>query len=181
MNIYDFKANDIDGNEIQLSDYKNKVLLVVNTASKCNFAPQLEDLQKLYLKYKDRGLEVLGFPSNQFLNQEPGSNEDVKNICAINYGVTFKMFEKNDVRGKSALPLFNYLTSEKPFRGFNIADPQQAFLNKFLEETFPDFLIDDSIKWNFTKFLIDKGGKIIGRFEPPIDPISMESYIEALL
>lgn len=181
MAIYDFKVNNIDGKEIELSQYKGKVLIIVNTATKCGFAPQLEDLQKLYIKYKDRGLEILGFPSNQFENQEPGSNEDVKKVCSINYGVTFNMFEKTDVRGKDALPLFSYLISEKPFRGFNLNDPQQKFFNTFLEENFPESLIDDSIKWNFTKFLVDKNGKIIGRFESPIDPLSMESYIEALL
>lgn len=181
MAIYDFKVNNIDGKEIELSQYKGKVLIIVNTATKCGFAPQLEDLQKLYTKYKDKGLEILGFPSNQFENQEPGSNEDVKKVCSINYGVTFNMFEKADVRGKDSLPLFNYLISEKPFRGFNLNDPQQKFFSAFLEENFPESLIDDSIKWNFTKFLVDKNGKVIGRFESPVDPLSMESYIEALL
>ncbi|GKU26348.1 glutathione peroxidase [Clostridium folliculivorans] len=181
MSIYDFKVNNIDGKEIELSKYEGKVLIIVNTATKCGFAPQLEDLQKLYEKYKDKGLEILGFPSNQFENQEPGSNEDVKKVCSINYGVTFDMFEKSDVRGKDSLPLFNYLISEKPFRGFNLNDPQQKFFNAFLEENFPESLIDDSIKWNFTKFLVDRNGKIIGRFESPVDPLSMESYIEALL
>ncbi|GFZ32602.1 glutathione peroxidase [Clostridium zeae] len=181
MSIYDFKVNNIDGKEIELSQYKGKVLIIANTATKCGFAPQLEDLQKLYEKYKNAGLEILGFPSNQFENQEPGSNEDVKKVCSINYGVTFNMFEKADVRGKDSLPLFNYLVSQKPFRGFNLNDPQQKFFNAFLEENFPESLIDDSIKWNFTKFLVDRNGKIIGRFESPVDPLSMESYIEALL
>ncbi|QAA31060.1 glutathione peroxidase [Clostridium manihotivorum] len=181
MSIYDFKVNNIDGKEIELSQYKGKVLIVVNTATKCGFAPQLEDLQKLYIKYKDKGLEILGFPSNQFENQEPGSNDDIKNVCSINYGVTFNMFEKSEVRGKETSPLFKYLTSEKPFRGFNLNDPEQKFFNAFLEEKYPHYLLDDSIKWNFTKFLIDRDGKIIGRFESPVDPLSMESYIEALL
>src|SRR5690348_2213241 len=112
MSIYDFNVKTIDGEEVKLDKYKGKVMLIVNTASKCGFTPQFSDLEKLYDKYNEQGLEILGFPCNQFAEQEPGNNTEVKNFCQINYGVTFSMFEKIDVRGKDAHPLFKYLTSE---------------------------------------------------------------------
>ncbi len=181
MSIYDFNVKDIDGNDINLNDYKGKALLIVNTASKCGFTPQYNDLQKLYDKYNEKGLEILGFPCNQFAMQEPGDNKDVKTFCELNYGVTFPMFEKIDVRGKDAHPLFKYLTSNTSFKGFDLENPSGKMIHSFISEKFPEFLIDDSIKWNFTKFLIDRYGNIVERFESPVAPMDMQKDIEKLL
>ena len=123
MNVYDFKAVNGKGQEVSLSDYKGKVLLIVNTASKCGFTPQFEGLEKLYNAYKDRGFVVLGFPCNQFAEQDPGSDGEIQEFCRLNYGVTFPMFRKGDVRGDSAQPLFKYLTKEKGFKGLDMDHP----------------------------------------------------------
>lgn len=181
MKIYDFSVNKINGEKINLKDYEGKVLIVVNTASKCGFTPQYEGLENLYKKYNDKGLEIIGVPCNQFLEQEPGSNSDVDNFCKLNYGVTFTLTEKTDVRGENSHPLFNYLTSKAKFKGFDLNKPNGNLLNDILKAKFPEFLIDDSIKWNFTKFLVDREGNVIGRFEPTADPIEMEKDIEKLL
>ncbi|MFC4025376.1 glutathione peroxidase [Oceanobacillus longus] len=157
MSIYNYTASTIQGAEKPLSDYKGKAMLIVNTASECGFTPQLEGLQKLYDKYNDQGLEILGFPSNQFGNQEPGTDSEIANICQRNYGVTFPMFSKIDVNGEHAHPLFKHMTSEK--KG----------------------LLGGQIKWNFTKFLVDKEGNIVDRFAPQKKPESLEKNIEKLL
>ncbi|WP_407272670.1 glutathione peroxidase [Radiobacillus sp. PE A8.2] len=157
MSIYEFSVQKINGEETSLANYKGKVLLIVNTASKCGFAPQLDGLQALYDKYKDQGLEVLGFPSNQFMNQEPGSNDEINEICKVNYGVTFPMFSKIDVNGSNAHPLYNYLTSQA-----------SGILSK-------------KIKWNFTKFLVDQEGNVINRYAPQKEPKDIEDDIKQAL
>ena len=169
MGIYDFTVKTSQGKEKSLADYKGKVLLIVNTASKCGFTPQFEALQKLYLAYKDKGLEILGFPCNQFAAQDPGSNEEIQQFCRYNYGVTFQIFEKGDVRGETAQPLFQYLTKEKGFEGFDKEHPNAAVLE------------GDGIKWNFTKFLVDREGNVVKRFEPTKEPAAIAADIEALL
>lgn len=181
MNIYDFNVKTIDGEEICLNQYKGKILLIVNTASKCGFTPQYKDLEAIYNKYKDYGIEILGFPSNQFAEQEPGSNNEVKNFCEINYGVTFPLFEKVDVRGGDAHPLFKYLTKEAPFKGFDMNNFSAKLLYTFIQEKLPDYLIGDSIKWNFTKFLIDRDGNVVERFESAIEPLDIVPSIKKLL
>ena len=181
MKIYDFKIKDINGEEVSLDKYKGKVVLIVNTASKCGFTPQYEKLQELYEKYNDRDFEILGFPCNQFAEQEPGNSEDIKSFCNFNYGVTFPMFEKINVRGNEAHPLYKYLTKEAPFKGYDLNSESGKFLHNFLTENFPEFLEGDSIKWNFTKFLIDKNGNIIKRYESPIEPLDISNDIEKLL
>ncbi|MCL6601498.1 MAG: glutathione peroxidase [Paenibacillus sp.] len=158
MSIYDFEAHTLRGEEESLSKYKDKVLLVVNTASKCGFSPQYKGLQEVYEKFKDRGFEVLGFPSNQFAGQEPGQSEDIAEFCEINYGVTFPMFEKVDVKGSEAHPLFQYLSKEAP-----------------------GVLGSKSIKWNFTKFLVDREGRVLKRFSPQTTPDQIEADIAKLL
>ncbi|WP_410513868.1 glutathione peroxidase [Paenibacillus sp. BR2-3] len=158
MNIYDFAANTLRGEEESLSKYKGNVLLVVNTASKCGFSPQYKGLQEVYEKFKDRGFEVLGFPSNQFAGQEPGESGDIAEFCELNYGVTFPMFEKIDVKGNGAHPLFKYLSKEAP-----------------------GILGSKSIKWNFTKFLVDQEGRVLKRFAPKTTPDQIEADIARLL
>jgi glutathione peroxidase len=181
MNIYDFKIKSIDGEKVSLTDYKGKVLLIVNTASKCGFTPQYEELQELYRTYQKQGLEILGFPSNQFAAQEPGNNSEVKNFCQLNFGVTFPLFEKMDVRGDTAHPLFKYLTEKMPFKGFDQKHPIAEKLQGVLQENFPDFLKGNDVKWNFTKFLINREGTVVGRYEPTTAPLSMKAQIENLL
>lgn len=181
MGVYDFKAKTNRGVEKSLGDYRGKVLLIVNTASKCGFTPQYEGLEALYKKYKDQGLEILGFPCNQFAEQEPGTNEEVQAFCRLNYGVTFQLFEKGDVRGENAQPLFKYLTSQKGFKGFDPNHKNTPILTKVLKESFPEYLKGDSIKWNFTKFLIDREGNVVDRFEPTTEPSALEPAIEKLL
>ncbi|MCX7922607.1 MAG: glutathione peroxidase [Clostridia bacterium] len=181
MSMYEFKVKSIDGGEVCLSEYKGKVLIIVNTASKCGFTPQYEDLQRIYEKYNAKGLEILAFPSNQFAEQEPGTNNEVKNFCLVNYGVSFPLFEKIEVRGSNAHPLFQFLTEQMPFKGFNLNHPIGKILSSLLQEKFPDFLIGDSIKWNFTKFLIDRNGNVVSRHEPTTSPLDMEMEIEQLL
>ncbi|MBR1397092.1 MAG: glutathione peroxidase [Selenomonadaceae bacterium] len=181
MTIYEFKVKPNGGRRKTLAGYKGKVLLIVNIASKCGFTPQLEGLQKLYDQYKDKGLEILGFPCNQFAEQTPGTNEEVQNFCRLNYGVTFTIFEKGDVRGETANPLFKYLVEQQGFGGFNTLHPTAAPLMKALEENFPEYLEGDDIKWNFTKFLVDRKGNVVARFEPTTNPEDMAFEIEKLL
>lgn len=156
--IYDFEARRIDGKPVKLSTYKGKVLLIVNTASKCGFTPQFEGLEKLHESYSKQGLVVLGFPSNQFGAQDPGSNEEIGAFCTRNYGVSFPMMEKIDVNGSSAAPLYQWLTKEKP-----------------------GLLGMTAIKWNFTKFLVARDGKVLRRYAPLETPASMTRDIEAAL
>jgi glutathione peroxidase len=156
--IYDFSAETIEGRPAPLSDYRDKVVLVVNTASKCGFTGQYASLEALHRKYSDRGLVVLGFPCNQFGAQEPGSAEEIQGFCRNTFGVSFPMMSKVDVNGPNAHPLYNYLKSGKK-----------------------GVLGTESIKWNFTKFLVDRKGQVVDRYPPIIDPKAMESAIEALL
>jgi glutathione peroxidase len=151
MNIYDFEVKTIHGEIISMSSFKNKVLLIVNVASKCGFTNQYEGLERLYEKYKDQGLVILGFPCNQFMNQEPLSEEEIQSFCSLNYGVSFPMFAKIDVNGEQAHPLF-----------------------KYLKEAQKGLLGIEAIKWNFTKFLVDKNGVVINRFAPATKPESLE-------
>ncbi len=181
MGVYDFTVKTNKGVEKSLADYKGKVLLIVNTASKCGFTPQFEGLQKLYTEYKDKGLEILGFPCNQFAAQDPGSADEIQSFCKLNYGVTFQIFEKGDVRGETAQPLFKYLTAQKKFEGFNKENPMTAILVDALQKNFPEYLEGDGIKWNFTKFLIDRNGEVVARFEPTTDPADIAPAIEKLL
>ena len=156
--VYEFSATTIMGLPKSLADYRGQVLLIVNTASKCGFTPQYEGLQKIYDTYHDRGFEVLGFPCNQFGNQEPGTAEEIRQFCEVNYGVTFPMFDKIDVNGDDAHPLYSYLKDEAP-----------------------GLLGTKAIKWNFTKFLVDQTGAVKERYAPSTDPSDLEAAITALL
>lgn len=181
MSIYDFTVKTNRGEEKSLADYKGKVVLIVNTASKCGFTPQFEGLEALYKKYKEQGLEVLGFPCNQFLDQDPGTAGEIEQFCRLNYGVSFQLFEKGDVRGENAQPLFQYLTKEKGFKGLDLAHKNGKVLQGVLEEKFPAWLKDDGIKWNFTKFLVDREGNVVERYEPTTEPKDIAGAIEKLL
>ncbi|HEX9026110.1 MAG TPA: glutathione peroxidase [Clostridium sp.] len=178
MNIYDYKFRNINGKEVSLEEYKDKAILIVNIASKCGFTPQLEDLEKLYKKYNNEGFEILGFPCNQFAEQSPESNNELNEFCKLNYGVTFKLSEKIEVNGVNAHPIFHYLVNKSPFKGFNKNNILVQMLYSILEEHSPQYLVGDSIKWNFTKFLIDKNGNSIQRFEPDVEPMDMVLDIE---
>jgi glutathione peroxidase len=181
MSIYDFKVKAINDTEVSLDTYRGQVLLIVNTASKCGFTPQYQGLQVLYDKYHSQGFSVLGFPCNQFAAQEPGDNAEVAKFCSLNYGVTFPLFAKIDVRGATIHPLFAYLTSQAPFRGFNAGHPIAAKLTELLQTNFPEFLGGDSITWNFTKFLIDREGNVVERYEPTTEPVELQVAIEKYL
>ena len=137
MSIYDFKAITIDGDEVSLEQYKGKVLVIVNTASECGFTPQYEGLEKLYEQYKDKDFEILGFPSNQFAGQEPGEGQQIKSFCELNYGVSFQLFNKGEVRGENAQPLFKYMTEKAAFKGFDMGQPNEKKFNDFLVESLP--------------------------------------------
>lgn len=156
--IYDFKVKDIKGNDVSLSKYKGKVLLIVNVASKCGFTGQYEDLENLYSKHKDKDFMILGFPSNQFANQEPGTNKEIAEFCRLTYGVEFDMFSKIDVNGENESPLYTFLKDKQP-----------------------GILGSKNIKWNFTKFLVDKNGNVVDRFGSTTNPKSIEDDILKLL
>ena len=158
MSIYDFKVQALDGSEVDLGEYRDQVVVVVNTASKCGFTPQFGALEELYKEFHDQGLTVLGFPCNQFANQDPGSNDEIAEFCQLNYGVTFPVMGKIDVNGSDAEPVFKWLTEEAP-----------------------GFLGSKQIKWNFTKFLVGRDGEVIKRYSPKDDPKSMTPDIEAAL
>jgi glutathione peroxidase len=165
--IYQFKVNQISGKEISLNEYKGKVLLLVNVASKCGLTPQYEGLEKLYKQFKEQGLVVLGFPANEFLAQEPGTNEDIQQFCTTNFGVDFPMFQKIVVKGKGQHPLYHFLTETKPEATLKEGG---TLLPRLKEKGLLTGKAND-IKWNFEKFLINKNGEIRERFSPDIDPM----------
>ena len=180
-NIYNFKVKAANERMVKLKDYKGKVLLIVNTATQCGFTPQYEALQKLYDTYKAQGLVVLDFPCNQFGGQAPGSLSEIKAFCTGNYGVTFPQFDKIEVNGKNEQPLYSYLKAQQGFKGFDT----NSQIGKYLDEKFskqdPNYAKDPSIKWNFTKFLIDREGHVVDRFEPTADMKDVEAGIRAVL
>lgn len=181
MSVYDYKVKDIKGNEVLLSQYAGKLLLIVNTASKCGLTPQYEGLEKLYERYKEQGFVILGFPSNQFLEQEPGTNDEISSFCRMNYGVTFPMYSKLDVRGENAHPLFQFLSEAAPFRGFELDKERGRKIEKTVREHYPENLTGNGIKWNFTKFLIARDGTVIGRYEPTVTPEELDQVIGRVL
>ncbi len=178
--IYSFKATSNAGEEVNFADYKGKVLLIVNTASKCGFTPQYDGLEALYQQYKDRGLVVVGFPCDQFGHQEPGTNDEIAEFCRVNYGVTFPLMDKSDVNGENANEIFKWLYAEKPFAGFGDSETGK-FMDGMLSRMDPDYAANPDIKWNFTKFLVDRKGHVVARFEPTVAPAELAGQIEALL
>lgn len=171
MSVYPFKVKDVDQKEISLKDYEGKVLLIINSATKCGLTPQYEGLEKLYETYQAKGFEILDFPCNQFMNQAPGTDQELKSFCKLNYGTTFKTFAKIDVNGKDAHPLYKYLRSEKKKDlGEN---GKTSLLSRLLPNT--------SIKWNFTKFLVNRQGQVVHRFGPGFTPDKIAPYLEEVL
>jgi glutathione peroxidase len=158
MSIYDFRVNSLDGDEVALESYRGRVLLIVNVASKCGFTPQYAGLEELYQRYRDRGFAVLGFPCDQFAHQEPGDAAEIRNFCSLNYQVTFPLFAKIEVNGDRAEPLYRFLKGQQP-----------------------GLLGSEAIKWNFTKFLVDRQGRVVQRYAPATAPAEIEKDIAALL
>ena len=179
-NVYDFTVKDRQGNNVSLSEYQGKVLLIVNTATGCGFTPHYEPLEEMYKELKDQGLEILDFPCNQFANQAPGSDDEIHEFCTLKFGTDFPQFAKIDVNGETADPLFAYLATEKPFESFG-KGLKNAALNKFAKANNKQFGDKAYIKWNFTKFLVDREGEVIARFEPTVDMKEVKAAVEAAL
>lgn len=169
QSFFDFAVKAQDGSDVKLADYKGQYILVVNTAIKCGFTPQYQELQNMYEKFHGDGFVILDFPCNQFGAQAPGSNEEIHNFCTANFHTTFPQFDKIDVNGPKADPLFVWLKKQKKFEGFDLSTPLGQGLDKMLEEQDPNFRNNADIKWNFTKFLINPDGKVVERFEPTVD------------
>ncbi|MBQ3798768.1 MAG: glutathione peroxidase [Treponema sp.] len=180
MSIYDFTFSSRKGEELSMADYKGKVLLIVNTATGCGFTPQYEELQKIYTDLHDKGLEILDFPCNQFGNQAPGDNEEIHTFCKGRFGITFPQFAKIDVNGDNALPLYKHLTSSTTFEGFGNSKAGIA-MTAFLKLKDWNYKKSGDIKWNFTKFLIDREGNIVKRYEPTADMADVRAGIENIL
>lgn len=178
--VYDFSVKDRQGNEVSLSDYQGKVLLIVNTATGCGFTPHYEPLEAMYKELKEKGFEILDFPCNQFANQAPGSADEIHEFCTLKFGADFPQFAKIDVNGDSADPLYEFLASEKPFEGFG-KGLKNAALNKFANMNNKAFGEKAYIKWNFTKFLVDREGRVIARFEPTVDMQDVRKAVIAAL
>ena len=177
--IYDFKALTGKGAELSFNEFEGKVLMIVNTASKCGFTPQYDGLEALYQKYKDQGFTIVGFPCDQFAHQEPGTDAEIEEFCRVNHGVTFQLMKKIDVNGAQAHPIFEYLKSQAPteeYKGLKAKAAQKLFksISKSVEK-------ESDIKWNFTKFVICRDGTVIKRFAPTTTPEQMEKDIQALL
>ncbi len=181
QSIYDFKVKDDVGKEVSLADYKGKVLLIVNTATRCGFTPQYKELEALYEKYKGEGLEILDFPCNQFGQQAPGTEAEIHEFCTANYDIKFPQFAKIEVNGENASPLFTYLKEQKGFEGFDADNQLTPRLEEMFDKMNPGWRETSDIKWNFTKFLIDRNGNVVARFEPTHDMKDVEEQIKKLL
>ena len=164
--VYDFSVKDRKGKLVSLKEYANEVLLIVNTATRCGFTPQYEELEQLYEKYHQQGFEVLDFPCNQFGQQAPGTDESIHNFCKLTYGTEFSRFKKVKVNGDDAEPLFEFLKEQRGFAGWDESHPIYPALHEALSAADPDYQLKPDIKWNFTKFLINKKGQAVARFEP---------------
>lgn len=178
--VYDFTVKDRKGNDVSLSEYKGKVLLIVNTATGCGFTPHYDPLEAMYKDLRDKGFEILDFPSNQFAGQAPGSDDEIHEFCTLKFGTEFKQFAKIDVNGENANPLFVFLASIKPFEGFG-KGVKNAMLSKFAKMNNKKFGDKSYVGWNFTKFLIDREGNVVARFEPTVDMDDVRKAVEELI
>ena len=177
QSIYDYTVKDDAGKDVSLSTYKGKVLLIVNTATKCGFTPQYKDLQALYEKYRTQGLEILDFPCNQFGSQAPGTIQEIHQFCTANFAIQFPQFDKIDVNGPNESPLYTYLKSQKGFGGFDLNDQTGSKLDKMFSKNDPDYAKNSNIKWNFTKFLVSRDGKVLKRYEPSDKMTNVEADV----
>ena len=174
--VYDFIVKDMEGNDVALSAFAGKVLLIVNTATGCGFTPQYEPLEAMYKELKEQGLEILDFPCNQFANQAPGTEEEIHDFCTLKFGTEFPQFAKIDVNGETADPLFAYLAAERPFEGFG-KGIKNAALKKFADMNNKKYGDKTYIGWNFTKFLVDRSGAVVARFEPTVDMADVRAAV----
>ena len=180
MSVYDYKVAARDGGEVSLSDYEGKLLLIVNTATGCGFTPHYDPLEAMYKEYRDQGFEILDFPCNQFADQAPESDEEIHEFCTVKFGTEFPQFKKIEVNGDGADPLFAYLATEKPFEGFGKGIKNKA-LEKFANANNKKYGDKAYIKWNFTKFLVDREGNVVARFEPTVDMADVKAAVAAAL
>ena len=179
MSIYEITVQNRKGEDVKLDSFKGKVLLIVNTATGCGFTPQYKGLEELYQKYNEKGLEILDFPCNQFGNQAPGTDDEIHEFCTFKYKTSFDQFKKIEVNGENEAELYKYLKSQKGFEGF--PGLKGKALEAMLSKGKPDFKTSSDIKWNFTKFLVDKEGNVVGRYEPTVEPEKIDEDIAALL
>ena len=180
MSFYDYKVEDGKGNEVDLADLKGKVVLVVNTATGCGFTPQYKPIEEWYTKYHDQGLEILDIPCNQFGQQAPGTDEEIHEFCTLHYNTTFPQMKKADVNGENELPLYTFLKGEQGFHGFG-KGPKALMMSAMLKKQDKNYKENPDIKWNFTKFVVDKEGNVVARFEPTEDMKKCEELIKSLL
>ena len=180
MGVYDYVIKNGKGEDVALRDYEGKVLLIVNTATGCGFTPQYEALEKMYAKYHDRGFEIIDIPCNQFAGQTPGTDEEIHQFCTLKYNTQFPQMKKSDVNGENELTLYTYLKSQQGFKGFGFG-PAALAMSAMLKTIDKDYKNNPNIKWNFTKFAVDRNGKVVARFEPTEDMKKVESFIAGLL
>ena len=178
--IYDYEVTTGTGEKLSLSDYKGKVILIVNTATGCGFTPHYKDIEAMYEKYHDQGFEVIDIPCNQFAGQTPGTDDEIHEFCTLRYNTKFPQMKKSDVNGENALPLFTYLKEQKGFEGFG-KGPKALAMSVMLSKIDKDYKNNPDIKWNFTKFVVDREGNVVARFEPTADMRKVEEFIKALL
>lgn len=178
--IYDYSVFTPKGEEVKLSAFEGKVILIVNTATGCGFTPQYEQLEEMYRQYHDKGLEIIDIPCNQFGNQAPGSDEEIHAFCTLHFNTTYDQYKKAEVNGPNELPLYTYLKSQKGFEGFG-EHKLKAVLEEMLAKADPDFAKKSDIKWNFTKFVVDRKGNVVARFEPTADMAEVEKCVASLL
>lgn len=179
-NFYDFSVTKRDGSELPMKDFDGKVVLVVNTATGCGFTPQYKDLESIYEDFHDKGLEILDVPCNQFAGQTPGTDEEVHEFCTLKYNTKFDQMKKSDVNGANALDLYKYLKNQKTFEGFG-KGPKAFMMSAMLKKIDPDYKNNAEIKWNFTKFLVDREGNVVARFEPTADMKDVRAAVEKLI
>ena len=179
-NIYDYSVVTPAGEEISLAEYKGKVMIIVNTATGCGFTPQYKDLEDIYEKYHDQGLEIIDIPCNQFAGQTPGTDEEIHEFCTLKYNTQFPQMKKSDVNGETALPLYGYLKSQKGFEGFG-KGPKAIAMGALLKKIDKDYKNNPEIKWNFTKFVVDREGNVVARFEPTQDMKDIDACVAKLI
>ena len=180
-NIYEYSVFNSAGEEVYLSSFKGKVLLIVNTATGCGFTPQYEQLESMYEKYHDEGLEIIDIPCNQFGGQAPGTDEEIHKFCELHFNTTYEQYKKSDVNGSNELKLYTFLKSQQSFEGFDADNKLTPVLNEMPSKADPDFAKKPDIKWNFTKFIVDRRGNVVKRFEPTTDMTKVEEFVSMQL